>query len=132
MPKSYNGIGTTFMGQREFRLDGSYITTEFFIFLLFPILPLRSYRVIPLGRNKYRLLEQLPWDRRQALSLQGTAFASILLPVIFVASGVPRALGGDFSKGLAVFLFAAPLLLGWVVRWMAKRRALEAAAKGQS
>jgi hypothetical protein len=131
MPKSYNGIGTMFMGQRDFRPDGSYVTTEFFVILLFPVMPLKSYRVIPLGGNKYRVLEELPWHRRQSHSLQLTAFASIMLPIAFVASGAARPLGKDFSLGLAAFLFAAPLLLGWVVRWMAKRRAYEAARQAR-
>ena len=131
MPTSYNGIGTMFMGQRDFRPDGSYVTTEFFVVLLFPVMPLRSYRVVPLGGNKYRVLEQLPFHVWQSRSLQWTAFACIMTPAAFLASGVGRDLGKDWSLGLMAFLATAPLLLGWVVRWMAKRRAYQGVRREQ-
>jgi len=45
MAYSFNGIGTTFYGQRDFRADGSYVTTEWIVFCCIPIAPLRSLRV---------------------------------------------------------------------------------------
>jgi hypothetical protein len=30
MPSNVNGFGTKYYGQRDFRADGSYITTNFF------------------------------------------------------------------------------------------------------
>ncbi|WP_008308223.1 hypothetical protein [Leptolyngbya sp. PCC 6406] len=49
MPFNVNGIGTTYYGRRDFRPDGSYITTEWFIFLMVPIAPLRTFRVWPIA-----------------------------------------------------------------------------------
>jgi len=31
MAFSFNGVGTMFYGQRDFRLDGTYVTTEWFV-----------------------------------------------------------------------------------------------------
>jgi hypothetical protein len=58
-----------------------------------------------------------------------TAFACIVIPTVFVASGMTRDLGKEWGLGLTAFLAAAPLLLGWVVRWMAKRRAYEGVSR---
>jgi hypothetical protein len=45
MAFSFQGIGTTFYGERDFHPDGTYITTEWVVFLAVPIIPLRSLRV---------------------------------------------------------------------------------------
>jgi len=45
MPASFYGIGSTFYGKRDFREDGSYITTEWLIVVGIPLIPLRSFRV---------------------------------------------------------------------------------------
>jgi hypothetical protein len=49
MPESFNGFGTTYYGARDFWPDGSYITTEWVVMLFFPIIPIRSLRVIETG-----------------------------------------------------------------------------------
>ena len=51
MPFSLNGIGTTYYGQRDLLEDGSYITTEWFIFIYIPVVPLASFRVLPIKRR---------------------------------------------------------------------------------
>jgi hypothetical protein len=45
MAGSINGIGTTYYGKRSIQEDGSYIATKWFILLMFPIVPLGSYRL---------------------------------------------------------------------------------------
>jgi hypothetical protein len=54
MAFSFNGIGTSFYGQRDFRPDGTYTTTEWFVFLAIPVIPLRSLRVRYQGPGKHR------------------------------------------------------------------------------
>jgi len=51
MPRSVNGFGTRYYGRREEALDGSYVTTVWITALYIPILPLRSYRVLPVGKS---------------------------------------------------------------------------------
>ena len=47
MARTSNGCGTTYYGRRDKAADGSYVTTEFFCIFYFPLLPLRSWRVLP-------------------------------------------------------------------------------------
>ena len=51
MPYTFNGCGTRFYGQREQAEDGSYITTEWITFVYLPLLPIRSYRFLPVGKS---------------------------------------------------------------------------------
>jgi hypothetical protein len=53
MAFTIRGIGTMNYGQREFRADGSYVTTLWFIFLYLPIVPIHSKRIRPTGEVKY-------------------------------------------------------------------------------
>jgi hypothetical protein len=53
MPFAFNGFGTRYYGSRDKGPDGSYITTEWVAALFVPLIPLVSYRVLPVetGRN---------------------------------------------------------------------------------
>ena len=51
MPYTVNGFGTKFYGKREQAADGSYITTKWVTALYVPIVPLGSYRVLPVGQG---------------------------------------------------------------------------------
>jgi hypothetical protein len=50
MPYTLNGCGTSYYGHRDPAEDGSYVTTLWVTFLWIPLLPLRSYRVLPVGK----------------------------------------------------------------------------------
>ena len=52
MPSLLNGTGTAYYGRYRERPDGSYVTTEFFVLFYFPLFPLRSWRVKPVGSPK--------------------------------------------------------------------------------
>jgi hypothetical protein len=45
MASSINGFGTTYYGERDYWPDGSYITTEWVVFLYLPLFPIRSFRL---------------------------------------------------------------------------------------
>ena len=49
MASSVNGIGTKYYGKRDKAVDGTYTTTLFFSFFYIPLIPLRSFRVLPVG-----------------------------------------------------------------------------------
>jgi len=49
-----NGIGITYFGQSAVKADGSYITTKWFC-LVFPVIPLGSYRIWPQSSRSYLL-----------------------------------------------------------------------------
>lgn len=73
MPFTFNGIGTKYYGEREFLEDGSFVTTEWFVFVYVPIIPIGSFRVVPTGKSSnllvYRssqyLVKRVPINWRQ-------------------------------------------------------------------
>ena len=77
MAYTFNGIGTTFYGQCDWRPDGSFRTTRWFVVFWIPLFPLMSHR---LRRNwradkrvffgystGYYLMENHPIDFNQVL-----------------------------------------------------------------
>jgi len=48
---SVNGTGTRIYGKREFRTDGSFVTTKWVTFSWVPLVPLQSMRVKPLDKS---------------------------------------------------------------------------------
>jgi hypothetical protein len=55
LPASFNGCGTTWYGATDQAEDGSYVVTEWIVFLFIPLIPLGSKRVWPMPK------EQKPW-----------------------------------------------------------------------
>lgn len=51
MPFTFNGCGTKFYGNRDKGEDGSHITTEWITLVYVPIIPIRSWRVLPVGQG---------------------------------------------------------------------------------
>lgn len=79
MAGSFNGIGTTYYGECDYRADGSYVTTEWFIVAFFPVFPIASHRVarnhdgdkswIFYNTTSYFMIEKLRVNWRQALRI---------------------------------------------------------------
>lgn len=119
MPFTINGIGTSNYGERDFRTDGSYVTTSWFVLVFVPIFPLKSQRILPTGNNKfylvyysqpYLILEKLPLNWTQVLSVYGWYAA------LSMFSGL--ALAG-------LWFFALPAVGMVFVPWLLRRRARE-------
>lgn len=51
MARSFNGMGTRYYGHADKQPDGSYIATEWIIFLYIPLIPIRSFRLRPTGET---------------------------------------------------------------------------------
>jgi len=91
MPSSVNGFGTKYYGQRDFRPDGSYVTTKFFCLAFLPIIPLHSVRVIPdpknswmpFSKNYYAILEKRWPNPLQVLSIYLWAAAAAGMAVLY-------------------------------------------------
>jgi hypothetical protein len=49
--RAHNGTGTRAYGKRDFRTDGSFVTTKWITFLWVPLVPLSSMRVRPSTKN---------------------------------------------------------------------------------
>ena len=53
----FNGCGTTLIGKREFRQDGTFITTVWVTVIFVPIFPIQSLRISQ-GGNNYTIYEK--------------------------------------------------------------------------
>jgi len=130
---SVNGTGTTIYGKREFRTDGSFVTTKWVTFLWVPLLPLRSMRVKPLdapgvdhlgtsvllafvgllafkSSGKYAVLSETRPVFMQVLHVYAFVFA-----VVFAWWNLSR--NTNFiSAGILCAVLASPLLLRAVAR----------------
>jgi hypothetical protein len=100
MPFTFNGIGTTYYGARDFLLDGTYTTTEWIVFVYFPIIPLRSLRIsesnertdfVVYSSRKYYIHSKGRPNLRQVLSVYGWLgalfYPAILAPFIPALDG---------------------------------------------
>jgi hypothetical protein len=121
-----------FYGQRDFRSDGSYITTEWFTLFYIPLVPFRSFRV------KYKNFEKTDWNAsvtrfdilektgpnfRQALSIYG--FFAVLAGVAWLNGEyydrIAAKTGTTFATVLTVMVFALALALPLITRYLAKQ-----------
>jgi hypothetical protein len=144
MPSNVNGFGTKYYGQRDFRVDGSYVTTNFFCLAFVPIIPLHSVRVIPdpknswvpFSKNYYAILEQRWPDALQVLSIYLWSAAAIAMGILFFWKIEPllkaRALWltqGWVEPVLFAVLVALPVGAGALLRYLFRKRGqLKAAA----
>ncbi len=123
MANTFNGIGTTFYGQREFEQDDSYITTKWFVLAFFPLVPLGSLRVrhldssgVPfLARSStFEVVEEVPLNGMQVLSTYAYA--------IFIVFWCGALISKDMSPVGKLFLIVPALLLPYGLRYFAKAR----------
>jgi hypothetical protein len=86
LPTSIKGIGTRFCGQRDFRPDGTYVTTEFSILFHIPVLPIRSLRVRYHGvrRNTETGIRGPQWEIREETNLNWIQILYVYAYVVFV------------------------------------------------
>jgi len=111
MPSNVNGFGTKYYGQRDFRPDGSYVTTNFFCLAFLPVFPIHSVRVIPdpknswlpFSKNYYAVLEKRWPNPLQVLCVYLVAAAAVGMGILFFWKIDP------FLKDSAPWL-----ALGWV------------------
>lgn len=143
MPDSFAGFGTKFVGARDFRADSSYVTTEFFTLWNFPLIPLRSFRVIETERS-FRMLRLIArstshyrtWPIPLCWKQIGFVYTTIALSIGSLL-GLLSATGNQQNPGplhdlcsndalSTVLVFAAPtwpFLMAAILRYLAKRRA---------
>jgi hypothetical protein len=79
---SLNGIGTILYGKRDVELDGSYIATKWFIFLLLPIIPISSYRILPGATKIFGLTESTDYLRFDKVKLNKKQVFNTYLVII--------------------------------------------------
>ena len=137
MAFTIQGFGTTFVGQRDFAADGSYITTEWVVFFFVPIVPLRSFRVtkttrsggmnaVVYSRQNYQA-RKLPLQLKQVFSVYGFMASFFGLFALLVIVGLlAQRLGvvlPAYVVKIAIFpILATPVLVAWYLRSRAKKR----------
>ena len=127
------GIGTGFVGKRDFHADGSYITTEWFM-LIFPIIPLRSMRVKEEGcegsafysKESYKIYEKTKLNLKQVFFVYGFNLIYILwlIFLFFNFDIFNQSIKSDIIKGfLMIFTpFIVPFILRSYARYKLKNR----------
>jgi hypothetical protein len=138
MPSSVNGFGTKYYGRRDFRPDGSYITTNFFCLAFFPIIPLHSVRVIPdpknsavpFSKNYYAILEKRWPHPLQVLSIYLWAAAAAGMGILFfwkiepyLKENAPWLAASWLEAFLFAFFIAIPVVAGALLRNLFRKRA---------
>lgn len=130
MAFSFNGFGTTYYGERDFRPDGSFITTEWIILAFVPVIPLGSLRVIRTPQrdtnlvvyrsSKSIVVERLSPHLGQVLATYGflLLLAACVLTGVKIASHLDSGVG--FFTGVAFGV--APFFLMLFLRRRAVRR----------
>jgi hypothetical protein len=108
MPHSVNGFGTRYYGRREEALDGSYVTTVWITVLYIPILPLRSYRVLAVGKSFNVIIHR------------SQQFKAVRVPLCW-------------EQVWHVYMISAPILLiiGWLI-WSSAKKQSEQRDLGQA
>lgn len=137
MAYTFNGIGTTFYGQRDFHSNGSFLTTEWVVFFHVPLIPFRSLRVryqgpaerrFPIGfgsADSYAVYQKTVPNWKQVLCTYGYV-ASMIAWVYFIGSTAvslsPRALDTVFSVSLVFIACIMPVPTPWILRYYAQRK----------
>ena len=85
MAFTFNGIGTKFFGKSDEQLDGSYTATEWLVFLYFPLIPIRSFRLRPVSGGTYAVVYASQKFQAQRIPLQWKQVRSMYLLELAVA-----------------------------------------------
>jgi hypothetical protein len=123
-------------GERDYRPDGSFVTTQVFAVAWLPLFPIISKR-ISYTRNRdystydpdgYFVCETLPLDRKQVLSIYGR-FVCIIAPLVvwdIFQDALTKSLADeDLAAGLCLFCSMVACMFPYFLRRRAKRRKME-------
>jgi L-asparagine transporter-like permease len=120
MAYTFRGIGAMRYGQRDFRTDGSYVTTLWFVVFYVPVVPLKSIRVRRTGDTKYygltrryveEVLQQPTLDWTQIISVY--AWFAALITLLLEA------------RMRESWWLVSPILLLLGLPWLLRKRAIE-------
>jgi hypothetical protein len=134
MPYTLNGIGTRYYGKRDFRADGSYITTEWVTFIYIPLIPFRSLRVMHLGSaeprfsigvgssDNYAVCEKTIPNWRQVLCIYSFASFVAAWAILVISFGFSMK---EATLGMSISLLGPwlPAPIPWLLRHYARQQA---------
>jgi hypothetical protein len=140
MAYSLNGTGTTFYGKRDFRADGTYLTTEWIALFCIPLIPIRSLRVKYKGSGEHRwylglgsssnyaVYEKSFPNWKQVLCTYGYVgfmFCWVYLICTITASIIPHTIDPVFSVSMIFIMCIIPVPTPWILRHFAKKQVYE-------
>ncbi len=123
MAQTFNGIGTIYYGKKALDEDGSYVTTKWFVIGFFPLVPLGSARVRPLGSSgipflssssTFEVLEETHTDFVQMLCV----YAYAIFIVAWIGNLMTRKGGSTAAQLVAI---GAGIAIPHVLRWFSRR-----------
>lgn len=129
MAFTINGIGTTFYGQRDFRADGSYVTTEWFVILYLPVVPIKSLRIaetndrtnaVIYSSESYHVLGQVPLSAIQVLS-------TYLFTMVYVGG-----IASTFYLGWPWYVIVLSFIVPWFVVFLVREIARSMSAQAEA
>lgn len=132
----FHGVGMIVYGERDYRPDGSFVTTQFFAVAYLPLFPIISKRISYTRISDYSnydpdgyfVYEMLPLDHRQVLCVYGW-FAAAIAPLLAwdtLQDPLTKWLGDeDLAAGLCLQSSAVALVWPLFLRQWTKRRKME-------
>jgi len=137
MAFTFHGIGMMVHGERDYWPDGSFVTTEWFVFAYLPIAPMISKRISYTQNSPYStydssggfyIYEMLPNNRKQVVSTY-LWFASIMVWVLgwtYFQDAIEKRFGDvDTAAGMWFVGLVVILTLPYALRWWAKKRKIQ-------
>jgi hypothetical protein len=133
MAFNFKGVGTIYYGECDLDLSGSFVTTEWIIFLYFPLIPFRSIRLrrapaedvnlVIYNEKAYQIVSRVPLNIGQVLRTYSFA---IVAP--FWVAGIfylffDRAADSAFAIFWILVLFLVMGAPFFVVLWLRRKAA---------
>jgi hypothetical protein len=140
-----NGFGTSYYGKRDFRSDGSWLTTKWFVIFWIPIFPIRSLRIawafdendlgltprsMPLSRIEYwnhSFISHYKFVSSERFSIRQVSYV-----YLYCIGGLPvLSLIMHMLPANMIQVIAAPLfIIGWsLLPWLLRKHAQAQVAK---
>jgi hypothetical protein len=140
MPYTLNGIGSGYYGKRDFRSDGSFVTTEWLSFLYVPILPFRSLRVRYNGpveskslffmssAQSYTVFTRTFLNWKQVLYIYGyiSLFVTWAIFIVWFFFFYPLVSASEFTVVLAFIACLLPVPIPGILRAYAYKKMMRA------
>ena len=134
MPSTFQGFGTTHVGESARRADGSYVTTEWVVVLLVPLIPLRSVRLRPLEYKdersgpivsrtlRYEVLERLPVQWGQVVKVYAALVAFVALVGFIVSVAVTQRWHQNTLMAVMAAVVAAAIAIDRIKHTVGRKR----------
>jgi hypothetical protein len=128
MAETWNGFGTKFYGSKDQYPDGSFITTEWIVILLIPVIPIGSMRVFYKGTSyefrrttsRYLVIQKLSLDWRQVFSTYFVTFMTLVVAYSLWRFATNLFINTDGYYPAGLIAFFTPILIAYLLFFKSK------------